>query len=270
MKHRRQTGVCERCSDKTRIVKHHHYCATSKRDEAVQLGNSHYWCDWCRCLHEVNHKSSRTKIIISSSTLHGGHRHSDFIPYDHCNFETIPGARIKDVCRIVQLHYMKNIPIDLVIVVGLNNLLTDSSESIIQDYINLLVLVNRHSINLSFPVPSTVAIATLVYPPKFCSFIDPTRADFPRHLSTRQGSQMVGKINNINQGIILLSKRDWTISVRSFHINGYGVRRSLGGKMLHRMGDWIEKEPHRRLHVIHKIRAKILLRIQHQVFNFAK
>ena len=135
-----------------------------------------------------------------------------------------------------------------------------------------------------------------MYPPKFCSFKDPSDPTFPSHLKE---SNLVGKIDELNkkihelntentenrherEGILLLGGTG--VKGREFSRNGffpqpshgttgtfgmhsYGIRH-LGsggepiGKREHRWSVWFEEEDERKLHLTHEWRANVLHRIQ--------
>ena len=112
----------------------------------------------------------------------------------------------------------------------------------------------------------------MLYPPKFCSFKNPTDPSFPTYLTT--GTNMVSKIDEINQNFILLNKA--AINQRNtqggkdemFGMHGYGMRLLGKGRREHRWGMWFEKEDDRKLHLKHEWRAAVLHRVQlHFIHN---
>ena len=112
---------------------------------------------------------TRLPILLSSSTLNEwqGKRYQNQYAGDtlHVDQLCIPGATIKTLTRALESEYAFNpVPIDVLLVGGLNDLLRDKSARSIEDDLRVL---QRKVEELVPGETNTLAIATIFCPPKY-------------------------------------------------------------------------------------------------------
>ena len=266
--------ICRICTDPKEKwpVKHGHFSSEVFRRDSIANNQTNYFCPTCKKVHGVAPQQKRKKIVLSSSTLHNAISHLDVKNLIHMDVESIPGAKVWDMQRTFRRIYSKDpTPVDIVLVCGLNQIQSQSAGGVISSYRSIIQDVKEHSIKHKHVVPNTINIATLMYPPKFCSFRKSEDPAFPSYLNSK--NNLVSKIDTINKGIMELNmaaienKRGEHGADEMFCMHSYGIRH-LGsgkeqvGKREHRWSAWFEKNDEKKLHLKHELRAQILHKIQ--------
>ena len=264
----REDLPCVICSDKYREVKHGHVSSEWLRRQAVENKQSDFFCMTCRAQHSTKIKGGdkRRKILLSDSTLHNAVTHLAVNTDFHLDIETIPGAKVWDLERVLAKLYLRDpIPVDVVLVGGLNQVKMQETAAIMASYRSVCQAVENHSWKFAHTKPSTICITTLPFPPKFVTFkrekdsngnINP---DYPAHLTP--DTNLFTKISELNRQIDDLNRQNRVVV--PFKMMMYGIKVVQGqGRFKHRWNQWFEKEDEKKLHLTHEKRAEVIQRMQ--------
>lgn len=263
---RKKDLPCLHCNDEGEsVIKHGHYSSEVVRQMAVDLGRNDYFCPGCKKLHTTA-LPRRHKLVMASSTVHNAITHLNITPGFHMSVETIPGAKTPDLERAFRkLWFTKPEPIDCVLICGINQVTTESVDDMMQSYGNIIQAFKDHSTAHSLLNPSTINIATVIMPPKYCDF---RKSCNPRHftkLDPNYKNYRV-KIDEINRQIILLNEAEGISS--GFRCDSYGIRICERKKVReHKFSHWIEADDLKKLHLTHDKRADMLHKLQFYFIN---
>ena len=177
---------CVVCCGKNKQLrtKHQHLSTAHYYKEMTKLGELSPMCYFCDRHHPINHMS-RTKVILTSSTLNGvqfteGWGWNGMQP-THVDIESIAGGKIDTLRKAWERAYGRNpLPIDTLLVAGLNDLnyfcklerirlgshadLTEPVSEAIMVHIRLLhTLIMEHA--TKHQVENTFAVATILHTP---------------------------------------------------------------------------------------------------------
>ena len=184
-----------------------------------------YFCPSCKSSHR-SYTRDRVKLVVSDSTLHqffappgdiraqyqGDTLHTDYI--------TIPGACIDELYnafRLDQELLPPDKPLDVVLVMGYSDLLKGLSRKFMMECLQLFASTILDLGKDKNPdSPNTIAIATLLYPPKLAWFYDNGRE--PRFYQNE-----IEKIDWLNAEIRKLNIANSSPFYPRFHT--YGVRK---------------------------------------------
>ena len=232
-------GHCTICSYKQEEhlqkipVYHRHFSSLNLRElTGVETTSAPYLCPSCKAQHqpyplqETWSGQDRVKIVLSDSTLH-----SFFAPPSqtaqlysgdriHVDYVTIPGADITTIANAFRLDYVEKPqrrPLDVAIVAGYNDLIAGNSRNYIMEQLsNLTDLVKLAGLRLRTE-PNTVAVSTLMYPPKLAWFTDNGPVPYPGYVNH------IDKIDWLNREIHELNLSNGVDNYVGLHT--YGVRK---------------------------------------------
>ena len=287
--HQQDPGSCNICSfaqhppDRKVPIYHRHFSSLRVRClNGSEASNSPYLCPSCRSSH-VPYPKTRTKLIISDSTLHMffAPPDEDIIKYNkwykgdilHCDYLTIPGASIHTLTNAFKIEYLDTAharPMDVCIVAGYNDLVRNyDREYIMYKFKKLAAMV----LDAKVPnVENTVTISTLMYAPQLAWFPDNGPAPYPGYSNQRE------KIDWLNSAINQENRRNNVPEFPGFHT--YGVRKATRkytdgyGQVhqrvvkAHRWEHWRESEPASMLHLRNDRRIKMAMALnKYLIFN---
>ena len=222
------SGQCQICSNTQPYpsqhypVFHQHYSSQHLREILnVEVSGDDYHCPSCRDRHKPFENSSDDRIkVVVSDILHQvfatpGYRGDRF----HMDYVTIKGGYLPDLLHAFRLDYSRQTrPIDVVLVAGYSDLLYGYNREYIMDgykeFANVVLEIGqKHHPD----VANTVAIATLMYPPKLCWFRD----NGPEPYNYRNE---ISKIDDLNHRIERLNNGNSIPIFPGFH--SYGTRKT--------------------------------------------
>ena len=250
---------CEICSytqpypANSERVFHHHFSSMQLRmDTGVEESGEGYQCPSCKSRHRP-YRDDRIKVVVGDSTVHKffdppGHTSSHYAgDLVHVDYVTIKGAYIHQLIHAFRVEYEKlkqAKPLDVVLVGGYADLLSGHSrEFILEGYRYFADRVLALGAKLAPHSRSTVAIASLMYPPKLAWFRD----NGPEPYNYRNQKD---KINWLNSKIDDLNHENSVPVYPGFHT--YGIRvetiTTTDGngeevktrRKAHRWGHWVE------------------------------
>ena len=264
---------CEICSysqqypaDPVRVY-HHHFSSLKLREATgVEASGEGYQCPSCKSRHRP-YTEDRIKLVVGDSTIHEfwdpqgyttTHYNGDLV---HVDYITIKGAFIHELVHAFRLEYeqlQQAKPLDVVLVGGYADLLSGHSRDFILEgfrYFSdrVLALGNKLAPNSK----STVAITSLMYPPKLAWFKD----NGPEPYNYRNQKE---KINWLNKKIDELNIRNSVPIYPGFHT--YGIRvdtvttTDSNGEQVkthtraHRWGHWLEGPRREKINLQHNRR----------------
>ena len=194
----------------------------------------------------------------------------------HIAYVTIPGATIPVLEFAWRIDYRHEIrPMDVLLVSGLNDVKSETEDEIMHRFENFAATVMGQSDKYHPENPSTVSIATLIYPPLFTWF--PGRE--PAAGSSKENK--LEKMKSINGKIMELNQKLFEREVKTYkrlndgvagtqnkapRFHKYGLRKVTrkypNGKKVpvttHRFEHWRQSEPRdRMLHLNNEQRAKM-------------
>ena len=188
----------------------------------------------------------RLKICVTDSALHE-HWEDEMIASIGGDFQvlwiSIPGARVNELIAAWEIEYRDEArPLDLLMIVGVNNVAEGSPGPNILDAMNQFVdLVKMQGGRIHPSVPNTCVIAPLSYPPSICWFEDdgPVPDNFLNHLRNMRW---------LNQQIELLNLE---LGYKAPNFPTLGIRKETRfgrGSTRHRLQHW--QGPSRREKVV--------------------
>ena len=201
---------------------HQHYSSLRLRGLlGVEASGAEFLCPSCMVKHKPYQNSSddRVKVVVSDILHHyfsgRGYKGDKF----HVDYVTIKGGFIPDLYHAFRLDYSHcSRPIDVVLVAGYADLVYGYSRDYIMDgyreFANSVIKIGKE---LHPDTANTVAIATLMYPPKLCWFRD----NGPEPYNYRNEKE---KIDDLNHRIESLNIDNSVPIFPGFH--SYGTRKS--------------------------------------------
>ena len=226
-----RAGVCYICSyskENNEIVSiyHRHFSSLRLREMlGVEGTEKCYLCPSCKSRHG-SYPEDRVKIVVSDSTLHqffAPPNYEDKPPYKgdtmHTDYITVPGGCIDELYnafRLDQKLLPAAKPLDVVLVMGYNDLVKGHSRQFIMDCFEVFSeLVLRLAKQNHPDIPNTLAIASIMYAPQLSWFPD----NGPEPLNYQNQME---KIDWLNARIHELNLKNSCPSYPRFHT--YGVR----------------------------------------------
>ena len=249
-------GICSYTQpypDERQRVHHHHFSSLQLREvTGVEESGEGYLCPSCKSRHRP-YTDDRIKLVVGDSTIHEffapkghttSHYEGDLV---HVDYITIKGAFIHQLIHAFRVEYdqlQQAKPLDVVLVGGYADLLSGHSrEFIFEGFRYFSERVLALGAKLAPHSRSTVAIASLMYPPKLAWFSD----NGPEPYNYRNQKE---KINWLNRKIDQLNRDNSVPIYPGFHT--YGIRvdtltttDSNGEEVktrrkVHRWGHWSE------------------------------
>ena len=234
-------------------VHHHHFSSLQlRKDAGVEASGEGYSCPSCKSRHRP-YTEDRIKLVVGDSTMHeffapegytATHYKGDLV---HVDYLTIKGGYIHELIEAFMLEYEHHShakPLDVVLVAGYADLLRGHGRDFIyegfQHFCDRVLSVGA---KIAPNAKSTVAIASLMYPPKLAWFRD--NGPEPYRYENRKE-----KINWLNSKIDQLNLRNSITIYPGFHTYGlrvdnitttddHGVEVKQHTKS-HRWGHWAE------------------------------
>ena len=234
-------------------VHHHHFSSLQlRKDAGVEASGEGYSCPSCKSRHRP-YTEDRIKLVVGDSTMHeffapegytATHYKGDLV---HVDYLTIKGGYIHELIEAFMLeyeHHSQAKPLDVVLVAGYADLLRGHGRDFIyegfQHFCDRVLSVGA---KIAPNAKSTVAIASLMYPPKLAWFRD--NGTEPYRYENRKK-----KINWLNSKIDQLNLRNSITIYPGFHTYGlrvdnitttddHGVEVKQHTKS-HRWGHWAE------------------------------
>ena len=204
-------------------VYHRHFSSLYYRQiTGAEDSEGSYLCPSCMRPHEP-YPDLRLRIVVSDSTLH-----QFFAPPGvtqtyrghsvHADYLTIASAEISTLTDAFRLEYLDfpptPKPMDIVLVAGYENLLSGHPrEHIVQEYEEFAQMIKGGT---SGQLPHTVAISSLVYPPKFAWMRDDGPYPNNHYVNRRE------KIDWINSEILRINQTYLAVNPPRLHT--YGIR----------------------------------------------
>ena len=251
-------------------VHHHHFSSLSLREiTGVEGSGAGYFCPSCKSRHRP-YTEDRIKLVVGDSTVHeffapreysATHYEGDLV---HADYLTIKGGYIHELVHAFRLEYehlQQAKPLDVVLVAGYADLLNGHGRDFIyegfQNFANRVLSVGA---KLAPHSKSTVAIASLMYPPKLAWFRD--NGPEPYNYKNRKE-----KINWLNGKIDTINRANSVPIYPGFHT--YGIRvetittTSITGEeekqhiRAHRWGHWLEGPRREKVSLQHSRRFKL-------------
>ena len=256
-------GLCQVCSSHDKQIFHKHFSSLRLRQfMGVESSDSGYLCPSCKSRHRC-YPEDRVKMVVSDSTLHeffAPPGYTGRIQYKgdimHTDYITIPGACMDTLFHAFRLDcdiLPPDKPIDVVLVMGYNDLVKGHSRHWIMECLNCFCRYVTDLAQKSHPdTPNTVAIATFMYPPQIAWLYD-NGPEPPNYVNEKE------KIDWLNTQIHELNVKNSCQFYPRFHT--YGIRTStrtttdLFGNVksyhvkLHRWEHWREQDRTRMLHL---------------------
>ena len=265
LKHWSSDPVCRICSTGNSTVRHVHASSEFDRREAVAAGRTSFYCISCGRRHDTT-KPARRQVLLTSSTLYRFDKAPGWTNTGHFDVEAIVGGTINDGHEVFQLLYgTQPEPVDVVIVLGINNILKNhSTDRVTTDINNLKNTVYKHSVLFNHRAlglrPNTAAACPLILPPRLASFVRPhvVPADFV------DKKDQILTINNI-----IIRQGRATGEKVPCYMNTLGIRTDKHGKSSHRRGQWREDEWRRKLHLCPELKAYAARRIARYFLDLA-
>ena len=177
-----QHKLCQICTKPGKQIRHKHFSSLRLRQIlGVESSGQAYLCPSCKSRHRP-YTEARVKITVSDSTLHEffappGYTQTQYEgDVMHCDYITIPGAcmdTLFDAFRMDCAILPPDKPIDVVLVMGYNDLVKGHSRHFMMECFNcfsnyVFELARKHHPD----TPNTVAIASMMYPPQLAWFYD--------------------------------------------------------------------------------------------------
>ena len=175
-------GLCQVCSSDDKQIYHKHFSSLRLR-QILDVENSDraYLCPSCKSRHR-SYPEARVKMVVSDSTLHEffappGYTVSQYEGDTmHADYITIPGACMDTLFHAFRLDcdlLPPDKPIDVVLVMGYNDLVKGHSRHWIMECLNCFCRYVSDLAQKNHPdTPNTVAIATFMYPPQLAWLYD--------------------------------------------------------------------------------------------------
>ena len=232
----RTDPVCNICSSATATIRHVHVSSEYDRRMAVKAGKSTFYCIACG-RHHGTAKPARRRLLLTSSTLY----RFDTAPgwsntAGHFDVEAIVGGTVNDGHEVFQRMYgTEPEAVDVVIVLGINN-----------------VMRNHSTMRITTDINNSAAACPLILPPRLVSFVKP-------HIIPAWFKNKKDQILAINDTIIQHGRV--TSEKVPVYMNTLGVRTDKGGKTSHRRNQWREDEWQRKLHLAPELKAYAALKI---------
>ena len=206
-------------------VHHHHFSSLQLREvTGVEASGEGYLCPSCKSRHKP-YTEERIKLVVSDSTMHeffapegytATHYEGDLV---HVDYLTIKGGYIHELIEafVVEYeHHRQAKPLDVVLVAGYADLLRGHGRDFIYEgFKNFCDRVMSVAAKLAPNTKSTVAIASMMYPPKLAWF----HGNGPEPYRYENSKE---KINWLNSKIDQLNLRNSITIYPGFHT--YGVR----------------------------------------------
>ena len=158
-----------------------HYSSMLLRTVSPVDNNGLYYCISCKTTPHTVKSGIRYPVILTGSSMHDWSIIAKQEGYEsdsiHIDIISIPGATIKQLHHALEVKYGKaDIPLDNLVVAGLNDILRGHSvDQIKDDYMNLILWSQKQSGTCPGKMENTCAIATLPYPPKCTQYEEDPR-----------------------------------------------------------------------------------------------
>ena len=207
-------------------ISHKHFSTLRLREYiGVESTGKGYLCPSCKSRHRP-YTDARIKVVVSDSTLHQffappGYTRTNYEGDTvHVDYVTIAGAFIPDLYLAFRLDYelvLHTKPLDVVLVAGYSDLEHGYGRDFIytgyKEFTETVLSIGR----LRNPsTPNTVAIASLMYPPKLSWFSDNGPEPYSYH-------NQIEKIDYLNHKIHQLNTSNNAPYYPGFH--SYGTRK---------------------------------------------
>ena len=251
-----QCGICSYTqpypADRVRVY-HHHFSSLQLREvTGVEASGKGYLCPSCKSSHRP-YTEDRIKLVVGDSTVHeffapqgygATHYKGDLVHVDYITIKDGYIHELLDAFRLEYEHHQQAKPLDVVLVAGYADLLSGHSRDfILEGFKHFTDRVLAVGAKLAPQSKSTVAIASMMYPPKLAWFRDNGPEPFNYHNQKEKINWLNGKIDQINH--------DNAVPVYpGFH--SYGIRvdttttTTITGEKVkhttkaHRWGHWLE------------------------------
>jgi hypothetical protein len=251
-------------------VSHNHFSTLRLREcLGVETTCSAYFCPSCKIRHRA-YTDERIKVAVSDSTLHQffappGYMRTQYVgDTQHVDYVTIANATLPELYHAFRMDYelhQHNKPLDVVIVAGYADLLHGyAREYILDGYKHFTEAVLNMGTQRNPDTPNTVAIASLLYPPKLSWFSRDGPKPFGYHNQIEKIDWLNHKIHDLN----LKNNRPIYLGLHS-----YGTRKltrsytdSLGQEQsehirCHRWEHWEEPTRRNKFHPRNDRRFKV-------------
>ena len=187
-------------------IYHSHYSSQQKRAELGIVDDTDpFICDSCKRRHTLRElkNETRRKIIVSDSTLHEFFLHEgywgDTVHVDYISIGAGFTNHLNTAFRLETEFSDDNRPLDVVLLAGSAEILAGYSREYILEgfecFTNTVLTIGRMKNQHS---ASTVAIATLMYPPLYCWFAGNGREPYNYSNKLEKVMWLNDKINYLN------------------------------------------------------------------------
>ena len=251
-------------------IYHHHFSSLQLREiTGVEASGEGYLCPSCKSRHRP-YTEDRIKLVVGDSTVHeffapkgytASHYKGDLV---HVDYLTIEGGYIHellDVFRLEYEHHKQAKPLDVVLVAGYADLLRGYGRDFIYDgFRHFTERVLAVGAKIAPHSKSTVAIASMMYPPKLAWFRDNGPEPLNYHNQREKIDWLNGKIDKINlNNAVPYYPGLHTYGIR---VDNITTTTSTGEKVkqhtkAHRWGHWLEGPRREKVSLQHSRRFKM-------------
>ena len=173
--------------------------------------------------------SNTATVILSDSLLCHLWQHTEIQVGQQPIFYCLVGGKINEIGKLYSKVQIK--PKNIILCAGTNNLLSQSSDKIIEELQKLTKLLYKEN----------VVICSLPYPPKFCE------------LNGMLNEKMVKKISSINTFIRMFNLNNSKVSVNLHNYGSEFINQSLKFKY----NEWKESNKFKKLHFTFLVKKQI-------------
>ena len=259
--------LCSMCTSDRKRVHHHHFSTSNIRTFALCWTEGDFMCPICHKPEPpLQSKEITKRVILSSSTLYGIWDQPSLPTIaEHLELECIVGARVRDLTRALEknLLYLSN-RLEIVVIAGINNVGEGQHpDLIVEEMRHMKEVVKQHSKENGHNPPSYVSFATLLLPPKFCSFKVPEGV--PDLAEWIPGPNFVDRyrvIEQVNKKVKEMNQEDG-LSWINLHL--HGVKKFKSGMLQHKFDTrpgskqiWRERQVFKKLHFTMENKLKLV------------
>ena len=259
---------CKICSeslsyvhDTLTVVTHSHVSSLKRRIDANTDRWGQYECDSCSTRYHTALCGTRYPILATSSTMNQwqGNLDEDRSRGNKFHIENIgiPGGKVEDIHHAFMAEYNNSeIPVDILLIAGFNNLLDGQTPAIVMDEIEHFRedVIRIHD--------STFAVSTLP--------LAPIISWLPQDNYVNRHRNMTDDLIELNNSIKELNSlpghhvsAEWCPQFHTWGLKSSRVPRTIGPRGLlealpaHQPNDWREQQPRNQLHLTDKVRRRM-------------
>ena len=259
---------CTMCSNNDCSIYHEHWSTVDQRMTAIcSSDQNEFSCPVCHATEPaLTVVTGARRILLADETCYKIWEHETVTNQeDHFEMECAVSARVRHLHQTVKSNFLyQQHRLEIIVIGGIHNVGDgDPAEKVIAEFAELKETILRHSLINRHNPPSSVSIATLILPPKYCSYHVPK--DVPSLENWLPGSNFDNKrktIEQINAAIKNFNQED-KLEYVGLHMQGLKFFKS--GTIQHKFDTrdgakkiWEENEVFKKLHFTMEIKLKII------------